>query len=284
MSRVHTKDIPDSFEKAFLKVCEEIKCEPFDLLGVMMSESGLRADAWNDNPKDRPQDKRWNAVGLIQFMPAILPGCGWHGGYQAFRHLDATQQLPYVKNYFAGRVDKYVSAGQLYQACFLPATLKNGSDPSTRICVKGGQLGWAYDANALFDANRNGDITVGELTAAIERNARGPRWAEMVARLNLAMGGEEKAPDVSSKIDPKDLTTVAGVQSALGITVDGVAGPVTRAAVADFQNTHGLLVDGIVGPKTRAALAAALASAAPPPPTPAPSTTGETPSGKKVKS
>lgn len=283
IARVHTKDIPDSFEGAFLKVCEEIKCDPFDLLGVMMSESGLRADAWNDNPKDRPEDKRWNAVGLIQFMPAILPGVGWRQGYQAFRHLDATQQLPYVKNYFAGRVGKYESAGQLYQACFLPATLVQGSTPETRICVKGGQLGWAYDANAAFDANRNGDITVGELTAAIQRNARGPRWAEMVARITEAMGGESKAPAVS-EIASQDLTTVAGVQSALGIKVDGIAGPKTRAAIAEFQKESGLVVDGIVGPKTREALAKKLGvspTAPAPEPTPQPDTQLE--GGKKKK-
>ena len=36
--------------------------------------------------------------------------------------------------------------------------------------------------------------------------------------------------------------------------VDGVAGPLTRAAVRRLQGRHGLVVDGIVGPQTRRVL------------------------------
>jgi peptidoglycan hydrolase-like protein with peptidoglycan-binding domain len=52
---------------------------------------------------------------------------------------------------------------------------------------------------------------------------------------------------------------VAAVQVALkrlglyNATVDGVRGPVTKAAIASFQSSHGLAVDGVVGPQTRAA-------------------------------
>jgi peptidoglycan hydrolase-like protein with peptidoglycan-binding domain len=52
---------------------------------------------------------------------------------------------------------------------------------------------------------------------------------------------------------------VAAVQVALkrlGLykaTVDGVRGPLTKAAIVSFQRRHGLAVDGVVGPQTRRA-------------------------------
>src|SRR5437763_1083320 len=48
--------------------------------------------------------------------------------------------------------------------------------------------------------------------------------------------------------------TVTSVQSAVGVSADGVFGPQTAAAVKHFQAAHGLTVDGIVGPATAQAL------------------------------
>lgn len=47
---------------------------------------------------------------------------------------------------------------------------------------------------------------------------------------------------------------VAAIQRELGITVDGIFGPETRAAIEAFQASAGLDVDGIVGPATWGAL------------------------------
>lgn len=44
------------------------------------------------------------------------------------------------------------------------------------------------------------------------------------------------------------------LQQKLGITADGMFGPITEECVKQFQRTHELEVDGIVGPKTWAAL------------------------------
>ena len=54
----------------------------------------------------------------------------------------------------------------------------------------------------------------------------------------------------------------AAVQTKLGVTADGIYGPVTRAAVRRFQSSHGLTADGIVGPQTQRALGISPAAAA----------------------
>lgn len=51
---------------------------------------------------------------------------------------------------------------------------------------------------------------------------------------------------------------MALLQTALGITADGIFGKQTESAVRAYQQAHGLTVDGIVGSKTWAALGVSL--------------------------
>ena len=177
----------------------------------MMSESGVKATAHNPNG---------DASGLIQFMPKILVGLGWTSGPDAFRELSAEEQLPFVEKFFTPYVPKGLSsAARLYQATFLPATLDLGSEPNTVICQQGGINSFAYGPNKVFDRDGDGAITVGELQAAIDRNTQGPRWAEIVARLN------------GTALDETiHLQTLEGVQRALRAlgfdpgTIDGIDG------------------------------------------------------------
>jgi Transglycosylase SLT domain len=154
-----------------------LQCAPKDMLGVMESESSVRPDAQNPNGK---------ATGLIQFMPSTLTGLGWTDGPDAFRQLTAEQQLPFVKRYFAPHVVRGLgSAGQLYQATFLPATLP-GSSEETVMAAPGGPNASAYTANRLLDTNRDGKITVSDLTARINNVRQGDRWNALTARLDAS--------------------------------------------------------------------------------------------------
>lgn len=267
MNIVHTKDIDNLFFPKLDLVAKELGAKSLDMMSVMYSESGCRADAWNDNPKTLPPEKRWNASGLIQFMPFILPGVGWfkkdennRPDHAAFRRLSATEQLPFVQRYYAPYVGHLGSVGGLYVATFLPALVKYAGDPSYVLTAKNGRLGWAYGPNAAFDTNRDLQITVGELEDAVRRNCRGPRWNELVARLE---GLDEAAEPVVS--DEFDLRTTIGLQRALQRLgydpgpIDGLPGRMTSGAIAEYQADHPpLVVDGIIGPRTRESIELAL--------------------------
>lgn len=260
----HTNDIPAGFETKLKEICARNGWHWKDMLSVMMSESGVYAHAHNDNPKDRPKEQRYNAVGLIQFMPKVLESLSFEPNedqekrglnrWQSMLELNALEQLPWVEKFFKWwKGEGLTSAARFYQATFLPATLRNGSKADTVISAKDGYLGWAYTANAGFDANKDGKITVGELAVAIDRNCRGPRWAELLYRF-----GETPTADDGQQL--KDLSTKAGVQAALESlgyykgAIDGLWGPLSDKALRGFQKAQGLQIDGIFGPESKGAL------------------------------
>jgi soluble lytic murein transglycosylase-like protein len=115
------------------------------------------------------------------------------------------------------------------------------------------------------------------------RRSRGHRTGAVLAAASLtfAVGGavaHEKSGGTSPASVQRAGSTVAALQSALGIPADGVYGPQTRAAVKRFQRSKGLAVDGIAGPVTLGALgvsgtAATTGSATSTAPTSAPSGT-----------
>jgi len=236
-----TADLSDGFFAKIKVVATNLQCESLDLLKVMKSESNVKATAHNANG---------HASGLIQFMPATLKNLGWTKGHEDFRKLTAEEQLPYVEMYFKPHVKEGLgSAARLYQVTFLPATMKDGSTPDTVICKKGGKHDFAYEPNKVFDTAKKGYITVGDLQAAIDRNAKGSRWEEIEARLT--------GKPINRAID---LATMLGKQRALVALgykpgdPDGADGPKTQAAAREFQKAHGLSGDGKIGPMTTAKL------------------------------
>jgi peptidoglycan hydrolase-like protein with peptidoglycan-binding domain len=66
-------------------------------------------------------------------------------------------------------------------------------------------------------------------------------------------GGASASSEVVVKRGDRG-SAVRSIQRQLGITADGVFGPVTERAVKRFQRRHDLVPDGIVGPLTRGAL------------------------------
>jgi hypothetical protein len=195
-----TDDIDDAFFPKLRLVGMALGAKPLDMLAVMYSESGCKATAWNDNPKSLPPEKRWNASGLIQFMPPTLVGLGWTAGHSAFRQLSATEQLSWVERYYRPYKGHLGSVGGLYVATFLPALIKHAGNPDYVLTAKAGQLPWAYGPNAAFDANRDLKITVGELEEAVARNCKGTRWNDLLARLTLP-DAAKTLPDLGAIVE-----------------------------------------------------------------------------------
>jgi hypothetical protein len=171
-----TTDLSDAFFDAARATATALRCDPVDLLAVMMAESGVSAAA---------HDPATGAAGLLLFPPRLLANLGWPGPGATFRELPAQAQLPYVRRYLQPYADRTLRpAARLYQTVFLPATLVLGSDPATVICGRDGPFAFAYEPNRAFDTAGTGAITVADLQSTLDRACRGPRWSEILFRLH----------------------------------------------------------------------------------------------------
>ena len=99
--------------------------------------------------------------------------------------------------------------------------------------------------------------------ARLARRKRAGRGggAALLAAMTLAAGGAVAQDGPATTKTATTGSTVVALQRALGVSADGVVGPVTRRAIRNYQRNHGLAVDGIAGPATLASLGIAASSA-----------------------
>lgn len=180
-------DLPDTFDEAWVAMCGRLGIDPVDLIRVSFSESSVRPEAHNPSG---------HAVGLIQFMPDTLVRVGWRAGWEAFRQLTAVQQVPYVEAYYRGRAPFCTTDALCYVATFLPALLEHAAatGPEYVLCGHDGPMDWAYRANPGLDMDRDGRITVADLSRRLDAACRGPRYDAIVDRIRRARG--ENPPPV----------------------------------------------------------------------------------------
>jgi hypothetical protein len=206
-----------NFYAKLVKISEELGMKPEDLLAVMTSESGLNPSAY---------EEKYKGSGLIGFMPATLRGLGYQGTWQDFIKLSGEEQLDWVKKFIQGKSGlmngrKFTSAGLYYTGNLWPIALKLPGvikgDPSTRILEsnpdtdpsgkyskKYFDLGYkisakfekkAYEANPLFDHDKKGYITYGDMIKQTEINRKNPAYQKAVATMAKETGyqpGKEK--------------------------------------------------------------------------------------------
>lgn len=145
----------------FNKVCDianRLNCDPNALMGLMNSESGIRADIQNAAGS--------KAVGLIQFMPSTAKALGTTT--EELKSMSAVEQLDYVEKYInyakkIGGIDssKQLDAGTLYTLVFLPAY------SNRNILTSQGEK--FYSANKGLDVNKDGQITKADMANRIQR-------------------------------------------------------------------------------------------------------------------
>ncbi len=226
-----------------------------DVLGVWQNESGLDPRSYNANG---------GASGIFQVMPDILKGLGYrpelgdHNDVRAasYRSESFIEQLRWATRFYTPYRGKLTSKASFYVSTFLPADLDYASKGTsdTVLVAKGGRRGWAFNANAGFDANHDLTITVGELTQAIDRACANDRFRSISTRMAQLINVN---PPIINNVQDFHLGTVLGIQQALfrlGFKVgaiDGVPGVLTSAALLSYQKSRGLVPDAIPGPATR---------------------------------
>lgn len=122
------------------------------------------------------QNPHTGATGLIQFMPSTASGLGTSTA--ALAGMDSLSQLDYVEAYFKpyrGRLD---SLEDTYLAVFYPAAI--GKPDSWEFPAK------VAAVNAVFDRNKDGMITKGEVRETIL--SRAPAGAALGEKKNSGLG------------------------------------------------------------------------------------------------
>jgi len=181
-----TADISDAFFDNVNAMAARMQVDPRYLLGVWMNESGIR---------NVPNGAGAPYYGLNQLSGSQLEQ--WGISPQDYLTWSLDRQLPIVERFYSPYVAFGLnSTGRLYQANFLPATLRWGSDPNIVLLyddasqrtehqqwISEAQEHSFYQANKWFDHQGNGYITIQDLTDAVDSHAANPRLVEAIQRL-----------------------------------------------------------------------------------------------------
>jgi hypothetical protein len=156
-------DKPREFVTKVEDIAERLGTDPNYLLTVMQLESGIDPSATN---------KQGGATGLIQFMPDTAIRLGTTA--DALRRMTSLHQLDYVESFYRRYAGNLHSVGDVYMVTFYPDLAFKAAE--TVVARKGQAV---YDQNVGLDVDKNGVLTVGDVTKKAENalyvySLRGP--------------------------------------------------------------------------------------------------------------
>ena len=135
------------------RVAQKFNIKADDLLAVMASESGIKANAVNPNG---------GATGLIQFMPRTATALGTTTA--ALQQMSRAEQMTYVEKFLQmNNLPPGASAGRIYATIFLPGRANRD------VLTEAGEI--YYNSNKALDMNGDGKITIADLDARVAQKA-----------------------------------------------------------------------------------------------------------------
>ncbi len=146
--------VTPAFKNKVIKICTNLDVSPDYLMSCMAFETG---ETFKPDIKNAAGS---GAVGLIQFMPRTAKGLGT--STESLSKMSAVKQLDYVEKYFHPKKGKLKTLEDVYMAILYPAAI---GKPSSHVLFSKNSI--AYDQNKGFDKDKNGKITLAEISGKV---------------------------------------------------------------------------------------------------------------------
>lgn len=179
----------EAFADKVIEISQKLDIDPNWLMAVMWSESGLNPQARNTK---YPVNGGY-ATGLIQFIPSTAQHLGTTT--EALYNMSNVEQLDWVYKYFRPYRDKIESFIDLYMVTFFPAAV--GKKEDHILQTKNISALAISRANPIFDLNKDGKVTVGEVSEAFLK--RLPAEIREAFKKKVSTFGKESG-DTSGKL------------------------------------------------------------------------------------
>jgi peptidoglycan hydrolase-like protein with peptidoglycan-binding domain len=148
--------VSGAFKEKVIQICESLDLAPDYLMSCMAFETG---ETFSPSIKNAAGS---GATGLIQFMPTTAKGLGT--STEKLAKMTAVEQLDYVKKYFTPYRNKLKKLEDVYMAILYPAAV---GKPITHVLFSEGKK--TYSQNKGFDANKDGKITLKEISVKVRQ-------------------------------------------------------------------------------------------------------------------